>query len=60
MTKVRLTVTYVYEYEIKPEYYDGTETDEERMQIDIDSYTADPTMLDMVDVKEFKIKGELL
>jgi hypothetical protein len=60
MAKVRLTVTYTYEYEIVPEYYDNCDTDEQRMNQDIESYRNEPTMLDMMDAKTFDIKGELM
>ena len=60
MTKARLTVTYVYEYEINPDYYEDCNTDEERMNLDIKGYVQEPTLLDMKEAKSFEIKGELI
>lgn len=60
MAKFRMTVTYVYEYEINPEYYEGMTTDQERMDSDIKSYQDDPAMLDLKDAREFTVKGELI
>ena len=63
MAKVRLTVTYVYEYEIKPEHYESygdCKTDEQRMNVDLEQYREEPTHLDFMDAKSIDINGELV
>ena len=58
-TKVRLKITYITEYEITPEYYDGMTDPEQMLQADIDFAETDPFGL-MSGDGELKVEGEII
>lgn len=59
MSKVRVSVTFVKEYELNPEYYPGSETDHERLMIDIEGVKSDPYLF-IDDSDSVLVQGEIL
>lgn len=61
MPKARITVTAVLEYEFKREWYpEECDTDEKRLQFDIEAHKGDIGIILSDDRTRWSFKGELI
>lgn len=60
MTKLRVTITAVFEYEPNPEHYGDNSTPEQMLAVDLKNAKDDPFMLLGSDATSWTTTGEVL